>query len=153
MLALWSRYRKRLSLLVLLIAAVVIGRVLSDAAPRDVDLAYDLGALHGEFTELHVTYVFEGEEVAGVRFSEAGGLPENVDHHIELSPGRYTIEATLTGSEGSEHIERALRVPTEGIVRIQLFEETALAWRALDEGVPPGLGHAEGAGVRGASLR
>lgn len=125
----WSKYRKRLAFLVLVVAAVVIGRELSGAALRDVELVYDLGPDHAEFVELRIAYVSAEDEVAGVRFQEAAGLPSRLDHAVELSPGRYTVEAVLTGPELDRRVSRALRVPADGRVHMDLFD-TAYARRS-----------------------
>lgn len=122
LLKLWLDHRKRFAPLVAVLAVVVIGSVLLGGMPREVEIRYDLGADHEAFSEVSLSYRQQGESVQEVRFDYPGGAPAQFRHRIELVPGRYAIEASLRGSGQSRDISRALEVPAEGLVRIDLFD-------------------------------
>lgn len=108
----------------LLIGALVVGGVVARAYPRDVALRYDLGAGHAGLVEVQLSYAGDDGEVAGVSFREPGGMPERLEHEVELSPGHYRVAATLLDGEGSaRRVERPFDVPSEGVVRIDLGAE------------------------------
>jgi len=122
-------HRRRIALLVLAVAVVVVGGALAGAVPREVRVRYLLGPSHAEVTEVRVAYVTEGnEEVQGVRFTYPEGAPERLEHRVRLAPGSYRIVATLSGPGGSREVRRALTVPTEARVDVELFD---LAYAAL----------------------
>jgi len=119
----WLKYRKRLAPFVILVGLVVVGGTVFDASPRETEIRYDLGPGHGEVREARIVYVTEGEEVKGVRFQWDDGAPPSLRHTVELSPGRYDIRADVVGRGGPRSIRRALRVPADGVVRIDLFDQ------------------------------
>lgn len=118
-----ARHRKRIATMIAMVAIGVIGGHLARNWPRDVDVRFHFGPNHGRLTEATVRYLLEGEEVKVVRFQHAEGtFPEVLDHRVELPPGRYEIEATLRGIGPTELIRRSFDVPTEGTVRLDLFQ-------------------------------
>lgn len=110
--------RRRLAGLVLLIGAIVVGRVLFERAPRSVDLRFELGEAPVE--ELDVRYLVAGEEVAGFRRHDAAGLRSPVRHAVDLAPGRYEVRALVRTNDRERLEQRALRVPSDGVVTIDL---------------------------------
>jgi hypothetical protein len=95
------------------------------AAPRDVDVRFELGSDHGSVTEARIVYSSEGEVVHGVRFGYPGGAPKTVPHHVALTPGRYRIDAALHGPTFERHVEAVLEVPADGTVRVDLTAQEA----------------------------
>lgn len=116
--------RRRFASLVGLIGLVVVGLTVLDRAPRSVELTFDLGEAAPELSEVEVRYLHEGEEVAGFRRRADEGFAGRLRHELELSPGRYVVEAVLRPRTGSEtahrEVERAFRVPAEGVITIDL---------------------------------
>ena len=118
-----ATHRRRIATVVALGAVLGVGSSLFDAMPREVHLRYRLGPSHGEVTELRLVYAEEGGEAwSGADLAFPGGAPEDVDHRVRLPPGRYRIEASLSGPGGSRQVWRPLAVPAEGRVEIELFD-------------------------------
>jgi hypothetical protein len=116
-----ATWRKRVAKGALLIGALVVGGVVARAYPRDVALRYDLGAGHEALVEVRLSYSGDEGEMAGAAFREPGGMPERLDHEVELSPGHYRVAATLVDGAGSaRRVERSFDVPSEGVLRIDL---------------------------------
>jgi hypothetical protein len=113
---------RRLALLVLLVGALVIGPMLRDAVPRDVHLRYAFGPEHATVREAAVTFVLDGAEVHAARFTRRDGFPDRLDHEVSLAPGRYRVEATLRADGSVRRVERLLRVPSDGVVLLDLYE-------------------------------
>lgn len=128
LLDLWLKHRKRLAPFVILVGLVVVGSTVFDASPRETEIRYDLGPQHETVREARIVYFTEGQEVKGVRFHWDRGAPPSLRHTVELSPGRYDIQVDLMEAEGHRSVRRALRVPADGLVRIDLFEQ-AMAQR------------------------
>ncbi len=106
-----------------LVGLAVVGTTLFEAAPRETEIRYDLGPDHGRVVEVRLSYRHDGEEVKGARFTWPDGAPPSLRHEVELVPGRYEVRAELVAPGEQRTIERALRVPSEGVVRIDLFDE------------------------------
>ncbi len=105
----------------LLIGALVVGGVVARAYPRDVALRYDLGDDHGHWVEARMSYSGDEGEMAGVTFRQPEGMPERLNHEVELSPGEYRVTTTLVDAEGEAvQIERSFEVPVEGVMTIHL---------------------------------
>jgi len=116
-----ATWRKRVAKGALLIGALVVGGVVVRAYPRDVALRYDLGAGHRAFVEVRLSYSGDEGEMAGASFRQPEGMPERLDHRVELAPGRYRVAATLVDDAGaSRRVERPFDVPAEGVIRIDL---------------------------------
>lgn len=115
--------RKLIARLVLVAAVLVIGGQLFGAVPREVEIRYDLGPDHRSISEARIAYLMDGEEVKGVEFRYVYGAPAVVTHRLELAPGRYAVHAVLRGEDVERQIERTFEVPTEGLIRIELFDE------------------------------
>ncbi|MBX3246764.1 MAG: hypothetical protein KF901_06265 [Myxococcales bacterium] len=114
--------RRRLGAFVLLVGLLVVGSTLSESFPRDVHLRYRFGPSHATVREAHVTFVRDGEEEQSARFSRPSGFPAGLDHELSLMPGRYEVQVTLRDDQGARHLARGLRVPTDGVVSLDLFE-------------------------------
>jgi hypothetical protein len=117
----WRTKRRKLAPLVVAAAVLLIGRQLEGAIPREVHLRYELGPTHGALHEARIGYRLDGEEMKAVRFAYAHGAPSSIDHQVTLSPGRYEIVAELHGGASGREVVRALEVPADGIVRVDLF--------------------------------
>lgn len=121
-------HRRRLAPFVLLGGLLFVGSTLFDAAPRETEIRYDLGPDHGSVVSARIVYLHEGDEVKGARFTYEDGAPAAVRHFVELSPGRYEVRAELSRRDGTEtRLRRALRVPADGVVRIELYDPEAVA--------------------------
>ncbi len=69
-----------------------------------------------------MAYLVDEEEAAGASFRFADGAPDTLRHVVELHPGRYTIAAELRGRDLARNVSRALEIPAEGVVRVDLSE-------------------------------
>ena len=115
-------HRHRIARVVAVLAFLVIGMHLVQHVPRDVEIRYDLGPAHEAVTTLHLSYQSDGGEVAGVRFEYRAGAPRVIRHTASLIPGRYDLVANLKRGRATERLERSLRVPADGVIRIDLFD-------------------------------
>lgn len=115
-------HRRRLAPAVLLIGAIVVGGEVCQGIAHETEVHFRLGPFHGQVEEAVISYRLDGQEVKGARFQWADGAPQTLVHVVELQPGRYEVRAWLTHTEGERSFERALVVPSEGVVRIDLFE-------------------------------
>lgn len=106
----------------LLVGALLVGSTLGEAFPRDVQLRYRFGPDHASLREAHIAFVRDGEEEQAARFTPSSGFPAGMDHEVSLTPGRYQVQVTLRADDGARYVERGLRVPTEGVVALDLFE-------------------------------
>ena len=116
------RGRQRAAPFVLVVAALVVGGMVFRAYPREVSLRYALGPDHAEVHDLRLSYQQDDEEVRGVRFHYEGGAPAHVYHSVQLTEGRYVIEAELRGPNVARDVSRALMAPAEGRVRVRLYD-------------------------------
>ena len=114
--------RRRFAPLIVVVAFGLIGGQLLNVWPHETVIHYSLGEDHDAITDARVAYLVEGEEAAGARFHFADGAPDTLSHTVELHPGRYTITAELRGSALRRDVSRALTVPSDGIVRVDLSE-------------------------------
>ncbi len=114
LLRLFLRYKKRLAFLVLIGGLLVIGNEIGSAYPREVQLIYEV---EGAADTLHLEYHRDGGAVAGATVRNP---PERTPHDVQLSPGRYDIQAVIESGTQSRRYQRALVVPAEGIVHIRL---------------------------------
>ncbi|MFT5358199.1 MAG: hypothetical protein ACI9KE_005436 [Polyangiales bacterium] len=118
LLVLFLRYKEKLAFLVLIAGLLLIGREISSAYPRDVDIVFELGPAYERHEVLEVRYLLEGEEVRGATY-RGDSLDETIRASVSLSPGRYSISAHF--NDGTT-VERVLQVPAEGRVHISLYE-------------------------------
>ena len=116
------KHRRRLAPGVIVIGAAAVGGQLVSALPRDLQIRYSLGPSHGDVVEARIAYWLDGQELKGARFQWGEGAPATVRHTVELAPGRYEIRADLVETSRVRSVRRALRVPAEGEVRIDLYE-------------------------------
>jgi hypothetical protein len=70
-----------------------------------------------------VSYQEEGEEVGGVRFDHRRGSPRLQSHVVSLAPGRYAAVIGVYQGDRLKRHRRSFVVPTEGVLRMRLFEE------------------------------
>ncbi|MFO0694431.1 MAG: hypothetical protein U0230_12805 [Polyangiales bacterium] len=124
----FERRRKLLATSVLLIGCAVIGVELGRSVPREVEVRYDLGPEHAQVRAVQLGYAeIGGAVVRTARFSYPEGAPRSFRHRLELAPGAYGCTARVTREQGpEEEIVRRFEVPSEGVIRIDLFE-TAMA--------------------------
>jgi hypothetical protein len=112
--------RKRIARVVAVLGVALVGAHLVSTLPREVEIRYDLGGDHRRATEIHLSYLVEGDEMKGVRFHYAHGAPKVVRHRLDLAPGAYRVVASLHGPDLSRTLQRDLEVPAEGVIRIDL---------------------------------
>src|SRR5687767_11810530 len=110
---LWG-HRRRMAPIVLGLAVLVVGTEVMGAMPHETDVELRLGADHAEVVEARVSYLLDGEEMHGSRFTWPGGAPERVRQAIDLPGGRYEVEIDLRTHDHTRTERRALEVPAEG---------------------------------------
>lgn len=114
-------HRARLAQGLLLIAVVVFVLQAEKAVPRETQISFDLGAVHGRVQGLALAYLEDGGLHQSARFRFSKGAPAQVRHRVELLPGRYSVRCELTLDDGSQHMKVvALEVPAAGVVRFDL---------------------------------
>ncbi len=88
---------------------------------------------------MRLGYVRGHDELKGVRFRYPDGAPTILRHTVELAPGRYRVVAELRGPGLERTVERALRVPAQAVVHMELFNEALAAGRGWPlNGIHPG---------------
>jgi hypothetical protein len=117
---LFLKHRQRLAPLVVLIGLIVIGGIIFEASPRETEIRYDLGPSHRDIETARIAYLLDGDEVLGARFRFDDGAPEALRHTVELSPGRYEVKAELRGRAVSRDLSRVIRLPADGVVRVDV---------------------------------
>ena len=118
-----GRNRRRLAPLLLLGAALAVGKLFTEQSPRKYDVELVLSPAQQRATQVAITYTQEGEAVLGVRFNYPEGAPDRVVHAPSLRAGRYNVAIELlVPGQPSEHIARPLDVPFEGTTRLRLSE-------------------------------
>lgn len=105
-------------MLVAVVGVLVVGGRIFEAVPREVSI--ELSLPDDGVEEVQVAYFLDGDEVSGVRFE---GSRAPLLHTLSLPPGRYQVEAVVRGRAGQRVVRRALRVPAEGVVHIDLGED------------------------------
>jgi hypothetical protein len=118
----WDR-RRRVAPIVMIVGLLVVGGQLFGVVPRETEVRYRLGPEHGDVTSARIAYVADGEEALGARFDWHDGAPESVHHTVSLIPGRYEVRAELSGPGVARDVVRALTVPADGVVTIELFDQ------------------------------
>jgi len=116
-------HRRRIARVVAIIAFGVVGYHIWSSTPRDVEFRFDLGPRHERVTSMWVSYQEEGEEVGGVRFDHRRGSPRLQSHVVSLAPGRYAAVIGVYQGDRLKRHRRSFVVPTEGVLRMRLFEE------------------------------
>jgi len=122
LLAFLKDHRRRIARVVAVVGVLLVGLTLFDAAPREVAVRYRLGPDHRDVAEARIAYVQDGDELKVVSFRYERGGPETIFHTVELSPGRYDVVARLRRPDEVQTVTRHLEVPSDGVVRIDLFE-------------------------------
>lgn len=115
-------HRRRIARLIAIVAIAVLGSHFFSTIPRDVELRYDLGPDHDRWTAVEVSYQMDGGEVAGVRWLHRRGAPRSIRHTVSLAPGRYEVVAILSAGSRRQTVERAIQVPADSVIRIDLFD-------------------------------
>lgn len=109
---------KPLLRLLLLVGAIGVGALLFRAAPRDVELVYDVRAFPGATgVEVEVRRAGELMRRAELRLAPGEGL---VHHPVRLPDGAYTLEIRVAAPGGSVRLERPLEVREAGTVVLPL---------------------------------
>jgi hypothetical protein len=105
-----------LARLLLLVGAVGVGALLFRAAPRQLELVYDLGRTPGA-TSVEVEIRRGGELV---RRAELRADGPQVRHAVRLPDGEYVIAFRVASPAGSVAGERALEVREAGTIVLPL---------------------------------
>jgi hypothetical protein len=104
----WFSARRPLLARVLLVGGVlVVAEQLVPFWPRQTDLELDLGARHGEVTELRLSYLQAGEELKGVSLRYASGAPTRV-RQPQREPAERSDRAAVRAARRARDFERAL---------------------------------------------
>lgn len=116
----YDKNRRRFQLVALAVFLVAVGLEVSDAVPRDVDVALRLpNAEH--VREASVEYRQDGEVVRLLERSFPEGAPSELRDTVELSPGDYEVEVVIADDTGaSRALTGSLTAPADGVVRIAL---------------------------------
>jgi len=112
--------RRRLAPVVLVVGACLLGKLAHDDFPRDEELKFELPG--PTVAAMRVTYRSDGDVYGGFEqhFPE-NAAPRSVRHTASLAPGHYELGIDLTDVEGkTTHVERAVEVPSDGLVTIPL---------------------------------
>ncbi|BDG06541.1 hypothetical protein [Anaeromyxobacter oryzae] len=110
---------RRLTRLLALVGAVGIGAFLFRAAPRDVDLVYDLSSVPGA-TRVEVWLRKGGELVRRTELSVPAGAMQ-VRHRVQLPDGVYELEFRIEKIPGGEVTgRRPLEVREGGTIVLPL---------------------------------
>lgn len=113
------QHRRRVATLVMIVGMLLVGTRIFGAVPRDVTIEYSLPS-QPSVTEVGIGYFLGEDELIGVRFDHPGTV---ISHQVSLSPGRYRIEAIVRSSGQERLVSRALRVPADGVVRMDLGDD------------------------------
>lgn len=105
-------------MLVAVVGVLVVGGRIFEAVPREVSVEFSVP--DSGVDEVQVAYFLDGDEVSGVRFE---GSRAPLMHTVSLSPGRYQVEAVVRADAGQRVVRRALRVPADGVVHIDLGDD------------------------------
>ena len=121
------QHRKRLASLAALVGLVFIGSQLLRQLPTDTHIRYELGPDHATYREVRIAFS-RGDETTvrslSRRFPE--GAPASFDDTVALGRGRYLVHAMLIDEAGQPTgILRGIELPTEGVLRIELFRSFA----------------------------
>lgn len=114
LLRLFLRYKTKIGLLALLCGALLIGREVFQASPREVTVIFEFET---SFDEVSVVYAQGGEAVRGI---EVRDVTDRVRQDVSLSPGDYEVEVRARRDGETRSWERTLTVPTEGRMRFFL---------------------------------
>ena len=105
-------------MLVAVVGVLVVGGQIFEAVPRDVSVEFSVP--EGDVEEIQIAYFLDGDQVGGVRFDRPR---PPLTHTLSLTPGRYRVEAVVRGDAPPRVVRRALRVPADGVVHIDLGED------------------------------
>jgi hypothetical protein len=112
-------HRRGLARILLVAGALVVVEQMAPIWPRQAELELDLGARHGEVTELRLSYLQDGEELKGVSLHYEGGAPSRVHHSVSLPSGEVELLCELRGPGGASTVHsHSWRMPTEGVLRV-----------------------------------
>lgn len=108
---------RALGRLLLLAGALGVGALLFRAAPRQLDLVYDLGRTPGA-TSLEVE-IRHGDELVRHAELRVGGAAQ-VHHPVRLPDGDYVLDFRVATPGGVVRGERALEVREAGTIVLPL---------------------------------
>ena len=121
-----SRHRRRVARVLFGVGLVAVAWQLLPNVPRETDLEFALGSGRERIVELGVAFYRDGEAMHGVRFAFPDGAPQTVRHTLRLPVGEYLVRCELRERGGGSHeLQRTLKTPAEGVVRIPLELEYA----------------------------
>jgi len=124
--ALISRHRRRVARVLFGVGLVAVAWQLFPNVPLETDLEFALGSGRERVVELGVAFERDGEAMHGVRFAFPDGAPQTVRHSLRLPTGEYLVRCELRERGGDSHeLQRKLKTPAEGVIRIPLELEYA----------------------------
>ena len=116
--------RRRLAPLLLVVGALLFGKIAHDEVPKDQLVRYSLTPAQQSTAEaVRVTYSTDGDVLSGLEQHFPSGAP--AEFTAPTLPQTWTIQVSinLIGRDGRvSRLERALEVPSEVTPRISLSE-------------------------------
>lgn len=118
------KLRRRLAPLMLVVGALLFGKIAHDETPQEQLVRYSLTpAQQSTAHSVRVTYTADGEVLSGLEQRFPAGAPSEFTHEPSLKPGRYGVSIDLISRDGQvTHVQRVLEVPSEATPRISLAE-------------------------------
>lgn len=138
------RGRKRLTQLVLVIAAFGVFYVLSRHWPKDQVVHFALGDAAPRVDELRIGYgegnhPTEWTRSAELRYAK-GRAPRIATHEPRLPDGNYTVEVEIDAAGQSATVTRHVHLEANGSTTIDLARDVPVAPRA-EPGLDAGAAH------------
>lgn len=114
--------RRRLAPLMLVVGALLFGKIAHEETPRGQRIRYSLTpAQQSTAKSVRITYTADGETLSGLEQQFPAGAPSEFTHEPSLKPGRYSVSIDLISRDGQvSRMQRVLEVPTETTPRISL---------------------------------
>ncbi len=120
--ALLAQHRKRIAGLVLALFVVIVAVDIGGTVPRATSLQLAVGDEHAHVREVEITYTESGPDgpvVRSARRRYPEGAPSRISDSIDLVPGRYRVQLTLTRDDGTTtRRDGRFEAPGEGAIAV-----------------------------------